>query len=84
MASICCGRRRAAAATRSAEFDIQRRKAERTKISCYTLSQAELAQLHAQFELRIPFARIGVRRSACPTALVQSPTGVKDRVSRQR
>lgn len=63
-------------------FDIQRRKAERTKISCYTLSQAELAQLHAQFELRIPFARIGVRRSACPTALVQSPTGVKDRVSR--
>ena len=63
-------------------FDIQRRKAERTKISCYTLSQAELAQLHAQFELRIPFARIGVRRSACPTALVQSPTGVKNRVSR--
>jgi hypothetical protein len=63
-------------------FDIQRRKAERTKISCYTLSQAELAQLHAQFELRIPFARIGVRRSACPTAMVQSPPGVKDRVSR--
>src|SRR5262249_48939508 len=63
-------------------FDIQRRKAERTKLNCYTLSQAELAQLHAQFELRIPFARIGVRRSACPTALVQPPSAVKDRVSR--
>jgi hypothetical protein len=63
-------------------FDIFRRKAQRTKISCHTLSQAELAQLHAQFELTIPIARIGVRRSACPAALVQSPTGVKDRVSR--
>jgi hypothetical protein len=63
-------------------FDIQRRKAKRTKITCYTLSEAELAQLHAQFQITIPFARIGVRRSACPTGLAKSPTGVNDRISR--
>lgn len=62
-------------------FDIQRRKAQRTKISCYTLSEAELAQLHAHFQITIPLARIGVRRSACPTGLAKSPTGVNDRIS---
>ena len=54
-------------------FDIQRRQAQRTKISCFALSAAELAQLHTQFEVTIPMARVGVRRSACPVALPTSP-----------
>jgi hypothetical protein len=63
-------------------FDIQRRKAQRTKISCHVLSAAELAQLHTQFQIAIPMARVGVRRSACPAGLSQSAIAVNDRLSR--
>lgn len=63
-------------------FDIHRRQAQRTRLRCHALTAAELAQLHAQFEVTIPMARVGVRRSACPAGLSPAPGGPQGGQSR--
>lgn len=48
-------------------FDIQRRENERRELTCYRLSDGELATLHQTLRVRVPPGRVGMRRTPCPS-----------------
>ena len=54
-------------------FDIQRRPAERRDVLCYSLTDQELATLHATFRVRVPPGLVRVRRTKCPQFPQQAP-----------
>lgn len=47
-------------------FDIQRRENERRELTCYRLTDGELATLHQILRVRVPPGRVGMRRTPCP------------------
>ncbi len=63
-------------------FDIQRRETERREVVCYTLTDQELATLHATFRVRVPPGLIGVRRTTCPEFPQQPPDEPAPQVER--
>lgn len=54
-------------------FDIQRREHQRRELTCYRLSDGELATLHQMLRVRVPPGRVGMRRTPCPAFPQQPP-----------
>src|SRR6266568_4551432 len=48
-------------------YDIQRRRTpSKPRITCYTLTAADLDTLHTELTLAIPFGEVSVRATPCP------------------